>query len=131
MERLDARVIKRVSGPSWEGLLSQFERISDALLAVSPSAHGELTTIYVKYLTDETGGQPYGVVWLKKSTELVVGLALPEGYESTGLGSPLPGFKYARLTAFLKITPQDSVPTEIAGWARDAYNHVRDSASGS
>ena len=95
----------------------QFDRISDALLAASPAARGELTTIYVKYVADEIGNQPYAVVWLKNSKELVVGLALPEGYESPGLGPPMPGYKYAKLTRFLRITPNEVAPPEIARWA--------------
>ena len=126
MEQLDPRVFKRMSGPSWNGLRNQFDRISDALLAVSPYARGELTTIYVKYAADETKNQPYGVVWLKKSTELIVGLALPEGYEAPGTEPPLPGYKYAKLTAFLRITPQDAVPGQISQWALDAYQHVKE-----
>ncbi len=125
MERLDPRVIKRVNGKAWEGLRGQFDRISDALLAASPAARGELTTIYVKYVADEIGNQPYAVVWLKNSKELVVGLALPEGYESPGLGPPMPGYKYAKLTRFLRITPNEVAPPEIARWALDSYAHVR------
>jgi hypothetical protein len=127
VERIDPRVIKRVSGPAWKPLRGQFDRISDALLAVSPTAHGELTTIYVKYVADEIGNQPYGVVWLKKSTELVVGFALPEGYESSELRPPLQGYKYAKLTAFLRVTPQDLLPEHVYQWACDAYEHIKSS----
>ena len=125
MKRIDERAVKRVSGPSWTGLRRQFEELHEVLTAVSPSARGELTTIYVKYVADEIGDKPFGVVWLKKSTELVVGLALPEGYESRGLVPPIPGYKYARLTAFLRITPEGSVPPELHHWAYDAYEHSR------
>ena len=124
-DRLDARASKRINGPSWAGLRRQFRKIHQALLSVSPSARGELTTIYVKYVADEIGNQPYAVVWLKKSTELVVGLALREGYEAAELRPPLPGYKYARLTAFLKITPQDAVPGEFLRWASDAYSQTK------
>lgn len=125
MERLDPRAEERISGRAWQGMRPQFEQISQALLAVSSSACGELTTIYVKYHTKETGGQPYGVIWLKKSTELVVGFALPEGYDAAELRPPLQGYKYANLTAFLRITPQDNVPALVSQWAHDAYKHVR------
>jgi hypothetical protein len=125
MERLDPRAEKRISGPAWLGLRAQFEQISEALLSVTPSDRGELTTIYVKFVADEIGNQPYGVVWLKKSSDLVIGLALPEGYKSTALGPPPPGCKYAGLTSFLRITPKDTVPPQIAQWALDAYEHGR------
>ena len=125
MKRLDERAIKRLSGPSWTGLRRQFEKVHEALTSVSPSARGELTTIYVKYVADETRDQPFAVVWLKKSTELVVGLALPDGYELSALGPPLPGYKYAGLTAFLRITSQDIVPPQLAQSAHDAHENVR------
>jgi hypothetical protein len=121
--------VKRISGPAWAGLRRQFGEVNDSLLSVSASARGELTTIYIKYLSDETNKQPYSVVWLKKSTEIVVGLALPEGYESPALMPPLPGYKYARLTAFLMITPQDDIPPLLTEWARDAYYHLKTSMS--
>ena len=124
-ERLDTRASKRINGPSWAGLRGQFGEIHRALLSVSSSARGELTTIYVKYMAEEVGGQPYAVVWLKKSTELVVGLALPEEYEAPKLGPPLPGYRYARLTEFLRITPQDAVPDDFPRWASDAYKHAK------
>lgn len=125
MDRIDPRITRKMSGPSWQRLRRQFNEINDALLAVSSTARGELTTIYVKYLDDNIGPQPYAVLWLKKSTELVVGLAVPDGYCAAELRPPFSGYKYANLTAFMRISVEDVIPPEFARWASDAYEHVK------
>ena len=105
MERLDPRASKRVSGPSWAKVRPQFERINEALLAVSPETQGMLTTVYVKYAPDPHQ-QPFAVLWVRKSTELVLGLSLPEEFESPHLGESPVGCKYAGLTWYLTVLPE-------------------------
>ena len=125
MERLDSRARKKISGPAWHKLRPLFDEINKALLTVSPSARGKLMTIYVKYVSDETGSQPYAVLWLKKSSQLVLGLALPQSYHATFLAPTPPGYNYAGLTAFLTVTVDTPVPEELTQWVQDAYDNVR------
>ena len=125
MERLDPRAVERISGPAWEPILPQFTEISNSLLTVSQDTTGELTTIYIKYSGPSTQGRPYAVVWVKKSTELVVGFALPESFDSELLGPAPHRCKYAGLTKYLVIRPGDTLPSDIGTWARQAYEAVK------
>src|SRR5262245_55173257 len=77
-ERLDPRALKRVSGHSWQRMRPLFEQVSNTILSLSPTANGKLTTIYVKFVSQETGIHPFAVLWIKKASEMVLGLALPE-----------------------------------------------------
>ena len=61
MERLDLRAVERISGPSWESLRPQFKAIHESIVGASPSASGELTTIYIKYTSAATAGKPFAV----------------------------------------------------------------------
>ena len=124
MERLDERAVERISGPSWDAIREHFERLHTELIAVSPTARGELTTIYVKYISDDTAGRPYAVVWIKKSTELVIGLSLPDDARTNLLSDAPRGCKYAGLTAYLVVRPSDELPAEIGDWVRRAYQEV-------
>ena len=124
MERLDPRATERISGPSWEAMRPKFAEINEALLSVSSDAQGELTTIYVKYTAPSTGGRPYAVVWLKKSTELVVGFSLPDSVTSPRLTPPPRAYRYSGLTKYLILSPDDPLPAELATWAAQAYQHV-------
>ena len=128
LERLDERANKRIAGPGWDKIRPQLERIHRALASVSPTAWGELTTIYVKYGTKETGSQPYAVLWIKKSTELILGLALAEEYPLGALTPLASQLKYAGLTVYLGFDPQTEVPDLLSQWAQDAYAHVRSTA---
>ena len=121
-ERLDPRARERVNGIAWEPVRPNFERINQALLSVSPTATGEFVSQYVKY--GEVGGQPYGVLWLKKAREMVLGLALPESVESTSFVEEPKGCRYARLTKYLVIG-SDEVPAEIEKWAKLAYDELQ------
>ncbi len=85
MERLDERAAQRIAGPSWDEIRPLFAELHDVLIAVSPAASGELTTIYIKYMDKTKSQQPYAVLWIKKSTEMVLGLAVPE---SAAISSP-------------------------------------------
>ncbi len=127
MSDLDERTIERVSGPAWNNLRDTFLRISDILLSVDNEATSELTTIYVKFFVGnhQTGMKVYAVVWLKKSTELVIGLALPPTVDSLGLVDPPPQKKYAGLTRYLIIKEADSIPPELKVWAQEAYRSLK------
>ena len=123
MERLDTRITKKIAGHAWQSLREQFDAMNKALLDVAPDATSELTTIYVKYTSTKSGSSPYAVVWLNRSSELIVGLSLPEDFESFDLGPPPPGCKYAGLTAFLIIKRGQPVPQHFAEWAHAAFEH--------
>ncbi|MEI8374626.1 MAG: hypothetical protein WCJ35_17510 [Planctomycetota bacterium] len=125
MERLDPKATDRVSGPAWEPIRPQFNEINDALLQVSKDTKGDLTTIYIKYSGPSTQGRPYAVVWVKKSTELVVGFSLPETVVSPLLVSAPPKHKYAGLTKYLIIHPGDTLPSELATWVQEAYDTAK------
>jgi hypothetical protein len=126
VERLDPKAIERVSGPSWEGLRDKFLAISRALLDVAPETDSELTTIYVKFRTKHgPPGKVFAVVWLKKSTELVVGLALPSDVTDDVLAAAPAGHKYPGLTAYLRLRPTDAVPDGVKAWAKAAYENVQ------
>jgi hypothetical protein len=127
MDRLDDRATARVSGKGWASLRPQFDQISEILLGVAPDTFGELTTIYVKYQFKQNDApRVYAVLWIKKTSEMVLGLALPPGASRDPLQPPPPGKQYPRLTAYLTITASDKVPAELRAWARQAYSHVRD-----
>ncbi len=125
MGELDPRAIARVSGPSWGSICDKFLRISEAILSVSPEACGELTTIYVKYTTGRPPTTPaYAVVWLKTSKRIVVGLSLPDSFDSSELGPPPAGTKYKGLTKYFLIEADGSIPKDLDRWAKLAYDHV-------
>ena len=125
LDHLDERANLRIAGPSWGKIRPQLESIHKAIVSVSPSAWGELTTIYVKYGTEETGPQPYAVLWVKKSTELVLGLAMPSEYDLGEIATVTSNLKYAGLTAYLRFDQEAEVPQSLAQWAQTAYAHVR------
>lgn len=125
MERLDSRAVERISGPAWEGIRPQFNQIAEAILSVAEDTKGELTTIYIKYSGPSTRNRPYAVVWVKKSTELVVGFSLPSVTASPLLQAAPAGCKYAGLTKYFVIRPGDSVPPDVTDWARQAYENAK------
>jgi len=125
MGNLDPRAVERVSGNAWDDLRDLFNGVSDALLGVSDSACGELTTIYVKYKPSPNPSAPvYAVVWVKSSKQMIVGLALPEGTTHSALGKAPQGTKYKGLTKYLMIRPGDTIPDEFPEWARIAFDRV-------
>jgi hypothetical protein len=124
-ERLSPEAIKRVSGPAWESLRPLFFEVSDVLLNVNKDCVGVLTTIYVKYQVSATPSSPvFGVAWVKSSSQLVLGLALSNGFESPLLGPPPKGMTYKGLTKYITLKPGDSMPSELPGWAAAAYGSV-------
>ena len=122
--RLDPRAIERISGKAWDGVRSHFASIHEAIIAASPSARGALTTIYIKYTSDETGQNPFAVLWVKSSAELVLGISLPDtaSLPQSLLARSTPNYK--NMTAFLRFTAADSVPNKLAGWLAESHKRI-------
>jgi hypothetical protein len=125
IDKLDIRAIERISGPAWDSLRSHFISIHIALVTVGSDVRGDLTTIYIKYTSPDLGQTPFAVVWVKKASEIVVGLALPVDFTFSDLTEPPAGCKYAGLTRYFKVKQFDDVPSELAKWAVIAYEHIR------
>ncbi len=123
-DRMDPRAMELVSGPSWRKMRPLFDRVSDLLLSVSSTARGELTTIYVKYLDQETGPQPYAVLWIKKASEMVLGLALPNKATPPYFTEAPRGYGYKGLTKYVAIHENDEIAPDLADWVKVAYTHV-------
>lgn len=125
MSRLDAASVERVSGPKWAPLRDAFLQLSDALLSAAPDATGNLTTIYTKYQVTRAGKViVYAVAWTRKSSEIVVGLALPPGTTHDRLHKPPARMEYPALTSYFTVTTEQPVPPEVAEWAAAALAHV-------
>jgi hypothetical protein len=99
-----------------------FDDLNAKLLVVSSEARGELTTIYVKYSASETQGR-YAVVWLRKVSEIIVGLALPTIITDPILTGPPSRHAYSGLTAYLCLKAGDRVPRQLADWAKIAFEN--------
>ncbi len=117
--KLDQRAVDRVSGPSWEAMRPAVLKLADALLSPSEKATNQLTTIYVKF--ERPAGSVYAVMWVKKSTQVVVGLALPAGMNSPRFHAPPSTMKYPGLTAYFSVTSPEDVPAEVGAWAQAAF----------
>lgn len=123
--RLDERAVKRVSGPAWERIRPQFDEVNSALLRVGDDVRGELTTIYIKYKSDKSEkDEPFAVLWVKKSTELLLGLSLPEEVESPSFQEPPNKLKYGQLSKYILIPVGSEVPSDIVQLAEAAYAHT-------
>ena len=121
IERLDQRAIDKVSGPAWDDLRPAFTLLNDTLLSVSKDVKGELITIYIKYGGDTTSNQPFAVVWVKKASQLIVGLSMPESTQHERLVAPPKGCEYAGLTKFIIVDADLDVPDEFGDWSKVAY----------
>jgi hypothetical protein len=122
---LSQRIIAKVSGPAWEQLRGQFVQVGQLLLAVSPDAHSDLITTYVKFTINSNPQSPaYAAIWLKTSKRLVVGLALPEDHEAEELGPAPPGMAYKGLNKYFVVERGGVVPKGLAQWAGLAYQNV-------
>lgn len=119
MSRLDERAVERVSGPSWQALRPAVLEIGETLLSADKGAKSNLTTIYVKF--ERADGSVYAVMWIKKSTQAVTGLALPEGIETERLHDAPKGMTYPGLTRYFTVQEGDEVPGDLAEWARIAF----------
>lgn len=122
-DRLDQRARERIGGPAWDAIRSVISTVHSALVSPSGTSLGELTTIYVKYLDPAVGASPYAVMWIKKSSSLVVGLALPTTATSPLFVSAPAGCKYAGLTKYLCFSAGDAVPSQLPSWAFEAYQN--------
>jgi hypothetical protein len=125
MERLDPRAIERVSGPSWNSLRPAFQDASRILLATSPTAASELTTIYVKFSRSSEMTDVFAVIWIKSSKQMVIGFALPDGLDAPILGPAPPGMKYKGLTKYLTVHAGEMIPAEFAEWATLACGNAQ------
>ena len=123
LERLDKRAVDRISGPAWDEIRAVITLAHSALVSPSAACSGELTTIYVKYGDALAGTMPYAVMWIKKSSSIVIGLALPASIDVPSLASAPAGCKYAGLTRYLCLNAGDEVPAELASWAKEAYRY--------
>lgn len=117
--RLDPMAIERISGPSWDSIRSAVFDISETLLSVSPDATNNLTTIYVKF--ERPRGGVYAVMWVRTSSKIVVGLALPSGTTSVRFHEAHATMKYPGLTSYFTVQTSDDVPDKLADWAREAF----------
>lgn len=130
MGTLSERARQKVAGPAWDKLRNQFNRITHAILDVDSNAHGELTTVYVKFTIDSApDSRVYAVVWVKSSKHLTLGLALPPGSDAVGLGPAPKGMAYRGVTRYITIGPGDRVPEDLPEWAAKAYEAVKSNAS--
>ncbi len=123
LDRLDKRAADRIAGPAWDAIRTVITLTHLALVSPSEACTGELTTIYVKYGDPLAGTMPYAVMWIKKSSSIVVGLALPTAIDVPLLASAPAGCKYAGLTRYLCLNSSDGVPADLASWAKEAYRH--------
>lgn len=119
MSNLDPRAVERISGPAWSDLRTAVLEVAEVLLAASPKARSELTTIYVKF--ERPDGSVYAVMWLKKSSEAVVGLTLPEDSDGPELHPAPTGMKYKGLTRYFTIRNGSQVPMDLAAWVAMAF----------
>ena len=125
MENVLQELEKRTSYPKWEPLRGQLLEICRQLLDASPDAKSEIVSYYVKYSVDANLNSPtYAAVWLKNTKRLIVGLALPEGYEAKELGTALPGTTYKGLTKYFTVERGGEVPQNLAAWIELAYQNT-------
>lgn len=89
-----------------------------------------MTTIYVKFLDQETRPQPYAVLWIKKASEMVLGLALPNGDTPPYFTLPPHGYRYEGPTRHVTIHEGDEIAPDLGDWVHVAYAHVAGGRSG-
>ena len=125
MEDLLSELGARVESPAWEPLRRQLLEICRLFLNISADAKSEVVSYYVKFTvgTDPTSST-YAAIWLKNTKRLIVGLAMPEGYEAEELGPALPGTNYKGLTKYFTIEPGGEVLQRLGEWVGLAYQNV-------
>ena len=125
MENLWLELGARVETPAWEPLRRQLLKICRLFLNVSADAKSEIISYYIKFSVDTAPTSPtYAAIWFKNTKRLIVGLALPEGYEAEGLGAAVPGTTYKGLTKYFTIEPGGEVPQRLREWVDLAYQNV-------
>jgi hypothetical protein len=129
-KQLDPKVLEKVGGPAWERLRGAFFEIATALLETSPASTSEFTTIYIKFLPSKGKADVFGVVWIKSSKQIVVGLSLPDTVNSPRFVSAPQGTKYRGITKYFVVTESEPVPSELTQWAYSAYQNVSSAQCG-
>jgi hypothetical protein len=123
---LSQRVYDKLKTNRWNPVRDLLLQVSEILLGVSPDARGDLAGLYVKF---STGPDPtssvYAVVWPRFGLvqHLVIGFALPDGFDAKGLGPVPKRIVYRGLTKFLVIKQGQAIPRELPQWAKQAYHH--------
>ena len=126
MGTISDKALKKVAGPAWDPIRSQFHSITKTLLSVSPESFAELTTIYIKFTVTNAASSPvYAVIWVKSSKSLDVGIAMPEGVVVEGLGPAPKGMQYKNLTGYFQVEPGQCIPTDLGRWAEQAYSYLK------
>lgn len=121
MPELDPALLKRVSGPSWVALKPTVAAMGATLLSASRSARSQLTTIYAKF--ERENGSVFAVMWVRSSAEgVVTGLALPPDAKHPRLHEAPEGKKYPGLTKYFTVKSGESIPAELASWAKLAFD---------
>ena len=121
MGRIDPRILERIKGPAWQASRPTIEEAMNRLLAASPDAWAELTTVYIKFLRKPGNKSPYAVLWIKKSTEIILGLAVKQADVRGKLEGPMQGYKYAGLNGFIRLHSDRELPPEFDDWVKQAY----------
>jgi len=105
-------------------LPQQFKVRQQCLLSLGGDITAELTTIYVKYkYSPDAMSEIFAVVWVKNTTQIVVGLAFPEDKIPSEL-SPAPArHNYRPLNGYFVLRPGDALPASFPDWARQAYEY--------
>jgi hypothetical protein len=125
MNNLDPRITDRIRGPAWSEIRDKFIDLSERVLAVSPRARAELTTIYVKFAIDTDPTAPvYAVAWLKSAKNVVIGFALPEATDDAALISAPTGMMYKGITKYLRVLPDAPLPDAVTEWARVSFADI-------
>lgn len=124
MPGLDERAIKRLQGRAWDAIRPVLDDVTQSLLSVDESARGVLTTIYIKFTSAATRDTPYAILWVRKSQQIILGLAHPEPLPD-GLGNaPAGNLKYNGITGYLTLNVGDIIPSDLNGWVLAAYQSV-------
>jgi hypothetical protein len=124
---LTQRVHDKLNTARWRLLRDLFLRVSEVMLGISPDSQGELAGNYVKFATGSDVMSPvYSVVWLKVSEprRLIVGLALPEDFQTEALGPPPEWIVYRGITKFLVIEEGQAIPEKLSEWVKRAYEQA-------
>jgi hypothetical protein len=124
---LTQRARDKLDTPQWKSLRHLFLQVSEVILGVSPNAQGDLAGSYMKFTTGPHPTSPaYAVVWLKVSApkRLIFGLTLPEDFEAEVLGPPPERIFYKGLTKFFAVKEGQTIPKNLSGWARGAYEEA-------
>jgi hypothetical protein len=106
------------------GFCPNSSKYASSALSLGGDITAELTTIYVKYkYSPDAMSEIFAVVWVKNTTQIVVGLAFPEDKIPSEL-SPAPArHNYRPLNGYFVLRPGDALPASFPDWARQAYEY--------